>query len=403
MHLCYALSTALLCTVATAQGGEPRETEALLQELDAAIRAPDYSRLPNLANEAARRLPDSAEQHALLGEVLLDLVRHDEACAALRSAIDIDPSLFHAHALLARAEFERGRLAEAGKALEMASELDVGNPDVPELRALLEVTSEVRDATTQRWPDDSAESYVEAFLDRLARDPADALAEHLSDAMVLRMAKGIGARGRTVSDHFRSEFTAGFARTLSEGFEIEAFRIYEAESEDVAHPHVIVLALGRRTPPAASDRFIAATLQSDEGTRLALPEYWHVLESLPPEERLALRNRVVGMQTPSLLEYELVLDRDRDGFRIDDVLTGDPRYSVVDNLTGMMSMMRSGDIDAEAAGVELPSGRLDTEDRGAAYRLGQSIGRLLIPGLLIGGVVWLAMRRGRRRHRDELH
>jgi protein O-GlcNAc transferase len=80
------------------------------------------------AQHAARHLPEDAEVHNILGNILSDLGRHAEGAASLRRALALEPNFHEAHSNLGKVLSKLGLLTEAEASLRHALAL---KPDYP--------------------------------------------------------------------------------------------------------------------------------------------------------------------------------------------------------------------------------------------------------------------------------
>lgn len=103
-----------------------------------------------IAEEAAASFPDNAGLQHRLGSLLLGQDRADEAAAALRRAIDLNPRLAQAHVQLSIACERQGRMAEALETVAKAAARFPDNPAVEQRRAALAKQSGAAAAGGQR-------------------------------------------------------------------------------------------------------------------------------------------------------------------------------------------------------------------------------------------------------------
>ncbi len=99
------------------------------------IRSEDWGALEAHARAWTAAQPDAAPGHAALGQALLRLQRLPEAEAALRRALDIDPSLFWAWTHLAMLQYSRGESVAAEASLAKADAIQPMNSETAIRRA----------------------------------------------------------------------------------------------------------------------------------------------------------------------------------------------------------------------------------------------------------------------------
>jgi predicted Zn-dependent protease len=99
--------------------------EQLQRELAASVYlSRDFPRAEKLLREHLRREPEAADLHYYLGDVLLNTDKPDEALMELHRAVDLDPKLVAAQAVLGRALLQAGKASAAIPHLEAARDVD---------------------------------------------------------------------------------------------------------------------------------------------------------------------------------------------------------------------------------------------------------------------------------------
>ena len=113
-----------------------RPTVSQLRERALELVEEDPEQSQHLAREAVRRQPD-AESHYVLGIVLCDTDSTDEGIAALRTAVELEPTHAEAWVALGREWFDSLLLEEAREALRAALRVDNHHPEALYYRACL--------------------------------------------------------------------------------------------------------------------------------------------------------------------------------------------------------------------------------------------------------------------------
>ncbi len=142
-------------------------SQALRHINDSAATAPEWKREAAKSFDAAkadyRRAlglhPDSSFRYVLLvnrGGMYLQADRLDQALEDLEAAVNLNPKLYHAHALLAQVYHRQGKLDLAARSLDLAIERQPELPDLFRARAFLvsraheKGGSKFRDATPEK-------------------------------------------------------------------------------------------------------------------------------------------------------------------------------------------------------------------------------------------------------------
>jgi tetratricopeptide (TPR) repeat protein len=108
----------------------PDEGAALLGLARSQVAARQEEDAIETLGRCVERLPDSAEAHGLLGELLRRAGRLEAAVEALSRATDLDPDSLEPRVALVACYDALGREREARAALESIRDLGAGNPAI---------------------------------------------------------------------------------------------------------------------------------------------------------------------------------------------------------------------------------------------------------------------------------